>query len=119
VVNRLDLVPELPLASLKRRLDERLLSKNEKVVRRLKTKIEQRPCYSHVNTLVYIDRDGEITADADIEPWHTEAVARAIATRGHSFLEGITDHLIANYIRSLAGAVDPLQTGVRRRNHKK
>jgi hypothetical protein len=68
-----------------------------------------------VKTFVYIDRDGEITTDADIEPWHTHAVAQAIATRGKSFLEGITDHLIANYIRGLEGQISKKQTGVRRR----
>jgi hypothetical protein len=67
-----------------------------------------------VKTFVHIDRDGVITPDADVEPWHTHAVARAIATRGKSFLEGITDHLISNYIRGLEGHVSKKQTGVRR-----
>jgi hypothetical protein len=50
-----------------------------------------------------------------VEPWHTHAVARAIATRGKSFLEGITDHLISNYIRGLEGDVGTKPSGVRRR----
>jgi hypothetical protein len=56
-----------------------------------------------------------ITTDADVEPWPAHAVARAIATRGKSFHEGITDHLISNYIRGLEGEVGKKQTGVRRR----
>jgi hypothetical protein len=60
-------------------------------------------CYGHVKTFVYIDRNGVITEDPDVEPWHAQAVARAIATRGKSFLEGVTDHLISNYIRGLEG----------------
>jgi hypothetical protein len=68
-----------------------------------------------VKTFVYIDRDGAIIEDADVQPWHAHAVARAIATRGKSFLEGITDHLITNYIRGLEGEVSKKQTGVRRR----
>jgi hypothetical protein len=60
------------------------------------------PCYGHVKTFVHIGREGQITADAAVEPWHVDAVARAIATRGKSFHEGITDHLISNYIRALA-----------------
>ena len=68
-----------------------------------------------MNTFVYIDHDGVITPGADVEPWHAHAVARAIATRGKSFHEGITDHLIASYIRGLEGQVRKRQTGVRRR----
>jgi hypothetical protein len=101
VVNRLDIVPEVPLTSVKRLLPKRALSTNQKMLRRLEQMAEQAPCYGHVNTLVYIDRDGAIILDADIEPWHKQAVARAIATRGKSFLQGITDHLISNYIHGL------------------
>jgi len=64
---------------------------------------------------VYLDRDGEITLDAEVAPWHVDAVARALATRGKSFFEGITDHLIAGYIRGLEGEVAARRTGVRRR----
>jgi lipase (class 3) len=103
IVNRLDLVPEMPLASLKRLLPEKPRFTNEKILGRLKKMAARVPCYGHVKTLVYIDHDGEITTDADIRPWHTHAVARAIATRGKSFHEGITDHLITNYIRGLEG----------------
>ena len=116
VVNRLDLVPEMPMASLKRLLPEKPRFTNEKILRKLKEMAERVPCYGHVKTLVYIDRDGEIIQDADVEPWHTHAVARAIATRGKSFLEGITDHLITNYIRGLEGQTSRKQTVVRRRS---
>jgi hypothetical protein len=60
--------------------------------------------------------DGAVTVDAEVEPWSTYAVARAIATRGKSFLEGITDHLISNYIRGLEGEGGRRGAGVRRRN---
>jgi pimeloyl-ACP methyl ester carboxylesterase len=115
VVNRLDLVPEMPMASLKRLLPAKPRFTNEKILGQLKKIAERVPCYGHVNTLVYIDHDGEITPDADVEPWHAHAVARAIATRGKSFHEGITDHLITNYIRGLEGRVSTKQTAVRRR----
>jgi Lipase (class 3) len=115
VVNRLDLVPEMPLASVRRLLPEKPRLTNERIRGRLKRMAERAPCYGHVNTLVYIDRDGVITTDADVEPWHAHAVARAIATRGRSFHEGLTDHMITNYIRSLEGRVSRRQTGVRRR----
>jgi hypothetical protein len=115
LVNRLDLVPEMPLASLKRLLPEKPRLTNQKILGKLKAMAERVPCYAHVNTFVYIDRDGVITTDADVAPWHAHAVARAIATRGTSFLEGITDHMISNYIRGLEGHVGKKQTGVRRR----
>ena len=115
VVNRLDLVPEIPLASMKRLLPEKPRFTNEKILGKLKQMAARVPCYGHVKTFVYIDRDGEITIDADIEPWHIHAVARAIATRGKSFHEGITDHLITSYIRGLEGDIRGKQTGVRRR----
>jgi pimeloyl-ACP methyl ester carboxylesterase len=103
VVNGLDLVPEMPLASLKRRLPAQFRAANPKLALGLKRIARNVPCYGHVRTFVYIDRDGAVTIDADVEPWHAHAVARAIATRGKSFLEGLTDHLISNYIRGLEG----------------
>jgi hypothetical protein len=103
VVNRLDLVPEMPMASLTRLLPEKPRFTNEKILGKLRELAGRVPCYGHVKTFVYIDHDGAITPDADVEPWHAQAVARAIATRGKSFHEGITDHLIANYIRGLEG----------------
>jgi hypothetical protein len=116
VVNGLDLVPEMPLASMKRLLPAKPRFTNEKILDRLKRMARRVPCYGHVKTFVYIDRDGEITCDADVEPWHAHAVAHAIATRGKSFFEGITDHLISNYIRGLAGEVSNKRPGnVRRR----
>ena len=114
IVNRMDLVPEMPLASAKGLLPRGSRVTSEKILGKLHRLAERMPCYGHVNTLVYIDRDGEIMTDADVEPWHLHAVARAIATRGKSFHEGITDHLISNYIRGLEGRVGQ-QTGVRRR----
>ena len=115
VVNGLDLVPEMPLASAKRLLPDKPRFTNEKILGRLKRVAGRIRCYGHVKTFVYIDRDGVITMDADVEPWHAHAVAQAIATRGKSFLEGVTDHLITNYIRGLEGEVRRKQTGVRRR----
>jgi len=115
VVNRLDLVPELPLASLKRLLPDSLRLKSEKLHAQLEQIAARAPCYGHVKTLVYIDNDGTITPDANVEPWHIHAVARAIATRGRSFVEGLTDHMIRNYIRGLEGRASRRQTGVRRR----
>jgi hypothetical protein len=103
IVNRLDLVPEMPVASLKRLLPAKPRLTNDKILGGLKKLARRVPCYGHVKTFVYIDRDGEITINADVEPWHVHAVARAIATRGKSFHEGITDHLITNYIRGLEG----------------
>ena len=115
VVNRLDLVPELPMASLKRLLPAKPRFTNERVLGHLRRLADRVPCYGHVNTFVYLDRDGVITPDADVQPWHVHAVARAVATRGRSFHEGLTDHLITNYIRGLEGRVGRRQTGVRRR----
>jgi hypothetical protein len=115
VVNRLDLVPEMPLASVKRLLPERPRLTTDKILDQLRRMARKVRCYGHVKTFVYIDRDGVITEGADIEPWHIHAVARAIATRGKSFHEGITDHLITNYIRGLEGQIGKKQTGVRRR----
>ena len=115
IVNGLDLVPEMPLASVKRLLPAKPRFTNEKILGQLKRIARRVPCYGHVKTFVYIDRDGEIMTDADIEPWHAHAVALAIATRGKSFHEGITDHLIANYIRGLEGEVRKKHVSVRRR----
>jgi len=115
VVNGLDLVPEMPVASVKRLLPAKARFTNEKILDQLKRLAGRVPCYGHVKTFVYIDRDGVITTDADVEPWHAHAVARAIATRGKSFLEGVTDHLIANYIRGLEGQMRKKHTGTRRR----
>ncbi|MDB5326089.1 MAG: lipase class 3 [Phycisphaerales bacterium] len=115
IVNRLDFVPEMPLASVRRMLPAKPRFTNEKILGRLKELADRVPCYGHVNTFVYIDRDGHICTDADIAPWHAHAVQRAIATRGKSFLEGVTDHLISNYIRGLEGKIGKKQTGVRRR----
>jgi hypothetical protein len=115
VVNRLDLVPEMPLASLKRLLPARPRLMNEKILGQLKRMAGRVRCYGHVDTFVYIDHDGEVTIDADVEPWHAFAVARAMATRGKSFHEGITDHLIANYIKGLEGNRASSAAKVRRR----
>jgi hypothetical protein len=115
VVNGLDLVPEMPLASVKRLLPATPRFTNEKILGQLRRIAARVPCYGHVKTFVYIDRDGQVTTDADVEPWHTHAVARAVATRGKSFLEGLTDHMIANYIRGLEGRVETPQPGVGRR----
>jgi pimeloyl-ACP methyl ester carboxylesterase len=103
IVNGLDLVPEMPLASMKRLIPAKSRFTHPKILDQLKAFARRVPCYGHVKTLVYIDRDGEIIEDASVEPWHAHAVALAIATRGKSFHEGLTDHLIANYIRGLEG----------------
>jgi hypothetical protein len=114
IVNRLDLVPELPLASVRRLLPKKPRFTNEKILGKLKRMASRIRCYGHVKTFVYIDRNGEILLDADVEPWHTHAVERAIATRGKSFHEGITDHLISNYIRGLEGRPATSSVRVRR-----
>ena len=114
IVNRLDLVPEVPLASLKRLLPAKPRLTNEKILGGLKRIAARVPCYGHVNTFVYIDRDGVITTGAEVEPWHTHAVARAIATHGKSFHEGITDHLISNYIKGLEGETIATEAMIRR-----
>jgi triacylglycerol lipase len=116
IVNRLDLVPEMPMASLRRLLPATPGFIKERMLNRLQKLADRVPCYDHVKTFVYIDRDGVITTNADVEPWHRHAVARAIATRGKSFHEGITDHMISNYIKGLEGKIGKKQTGVRRRN---
>jgi triacylglycerol lipase len=101
VVNRLDLVPELPLASMRSLLPREPKPGARRFVENLGKLIDRVPCYGHVDTFVYLDRDGELTIGGNVEPWHAAAVARAIATRGGSFHEGITDHLITEYIRGL------------------
>src|SRR5256885_13313874 len=73
IVNGLDLVPEIPLASMKRLLPATPRFTNEKILGKLKEMARRVPCYGHVKTFVYIDRDGEITIDADVEPWHTRS----------------------------------------------
>jgi hypothetical protein len=100
---------------MKRLLPERPRLTNETILGGLKRIARRMPCYGHVKTFVYIDREGMITVDADVAPWPAHAVARAIATRGKSFLEGITDHLISNYIRALQGDVRPKHPEPRRR----
>ena len=115
IVNRLDLVPEMPLASVRKWLPEEPRFTNRKILGKLHELAGRVPCYGHVKTLVYIDLDGAVTIDADVQPWRTHAVARAIATRGKSFHEGITDHLITNYIRGLEGQAKIRSTRVRRR----
>jgi hypothetical protein len=107
VVNRLDLVPELPLASV-RKLVPKAAPRLRRLARRLR-------CYGHVDTLVYLDRDGTLHLGADVEPWASYAVARAIQTRGKSFLEGVTDHLISSYIAALEGRPGKRLTVNRRR----
>jgi hypothetical protein len=109
VVNRLDLVPEIPFASMKRMLPAKPRLTNEKILGKLHRLAERMPSYAHVNSLVYIDRDGAIRQDAEVSPWTAAAVRRAVATRGKSFMEGITDHLLSNYIRALdeRGADEP------------
>jgi hypothetical protein len=117
IVNRLDLVPEMPLPTLKPVLARKPQLTKHKLLRGIHRVIDRAPCYGHVKTFVYIDRDGQIIEDAEVEPWHAHAVARVIATRGKSFLEGITDHLISNYIRGLEGHVPKHPSRVRRRNN--
>lgn len=117
IVNRLDIVPEMPLASVRKFLPKQARLIKGKLRDGIKKLIDRVPCYAHVKTFVHVDHDGEITIDSEVEPWHRHAVARAIATRGKSFHEGITDHLIANYIRSLEGQVRKPHTGNRRRIH--
>jgi len=53
---------------------------------------------------------GRIIVDARVQPWHAEAVARAMAARGKIFLQGITDHLISHYIRGLQGGLKAKST---------
>ncbi len=116
VVNRLELVPEIPLPSTAGLIPgQSRRGKGKKVLGTIRRMVEQVPSHGHVDTFVYIAHDGVVTEDADVEPWHRHAVARAVATRGTSFLEGLTDHLIAKYIRGMEGQVDRKQTGVRRR----
>lgn len=112
VVNRLDLVPELPLASLERLIRAQPGSYNAWSM--LFGEADPATAYHHLKTLVYIDHDGAITLDAEIAPWHADAIAVSIATLGTSFFQGVTDHLITNYILGLAGQAQ-VRHAVRRR----
>jgi hypothetical protein len=105
VVNGLDIVPELPLASLKRLLPKTSRFVSEKILDKLERMADRAGCYGHVKMLVYIDRDGVITPDAHVAPWHAQSVAQAIANRGKSYLQGVKDHLITNYICGLRGQI--------------
>src|SRR4029079_8613706 len=98
-----DIVPEMPLASLKRLLPTEARFTNEKGLDKLKQMADRAGSYGHVTTLIYIDRSGVITLDANVSPWHAQAVTQAVATRGKTFVQGVKDHLISNYIRSLEG----------------
>ncbi len=118
VVNRLDLVPEMPLLSVNKMLPAKPRFTRGKLLAKLKTKTERLPCYGHVKTFVYIDMDGQIMTDPEVEPWHAHAVRRAISTRGKSFLEGLTDHLISKYIRGLEGRPTRKPSRARRRNRE-
>lgn len=115
VVNRLDLVPELPLAPVKSLLPENSAAASETKRSRLQRMTERFSRYHHVDTLVYIDHDDTITLNADITPWQAAAIQRAIATRGKSFLEGVANHMIVNYIRSLEAEAGARHAGIRRR----
>lgn len=115
VVNRLDLVPELPLAPVKSLLPENVAATSAAKPSRLKQLRERFSLYHHVDTLVYIDHDDTIALNANITPWQASAIERAIATRGKSFLEGVADHMIVNYIRSLEAEAGARRTGIRRR----
>ncbi|MGC3969253.1 MAG: lipase family protein [Pirellulales bacterium] len=113
VVNRLDFVPELPLASAKLLLPPQLRAKFDDLRGPLRIVAERIFDYGHVRTLVYIHGDHSIAIDADVRPWNVEAVATALADRGKTFLEGVTNHMIANYIRTLATEVDDQDAGSR------
>jgi pimeloyl-ACP methyl ester carboxylesterase len=116
IVNCLDIVPELPLASLKRLLPEKSPFVSEKVLDKFTQMADRAGYYGHVKMLVYIDRDGVITPDAHVAPWHAQTVAQAIATHGKSYLQGVKDHLISNYIRSLGGQISRKRADARRGN---
>ena len=116
VVYGLDVVPEMPMPSLTKAVPVKMRFASEKLLSKLMGIAERVPCYGHVNTFVYIDRDGVLTMNADIEPWHAHAVSRALATRGRSFHEGITDHLLGSYIRGLEGRPGKRVTTARRRS---
>lgn len=115
IVNRLDLVPEMPLPPLIKRLPAKPRVIKGRLLKKLKSRADRTPCYGHVKTFVYIDLDGQIITDAEVEPWRAHAIRRVISTRGKSFLEGLTDHLIARYIRGLEGQALPKLAKVRRR----
>ncbi len=115
IVNKLDVVPETPMSSLTKLLPAKPRFTNEKILSKLKELADRVPCYGHVNTLVHIDHDGVITPGADVQPWKNNALARAIASKGMSFHEGLTDHMISNYIKALEGKVRKKHSHVRRR----
>ena len=77
IVNRLDLVPEMPLSS-QRKLLHRTHASDENLLTHQAIRPASRA--DTLKTLVYIDRDGQIVPDADVEPWRVQS--RAIATRG-------------------------------------
>lgn len=101
LVNRLDLVPEMPLASVKRLLPATARFTNPKILAQIRRLAKQFPCYGHVKTLVYMDRGGVIGSDPELERWRARALAQALSTRGKSYVEGVKDHLIRSYIRGL------------------
>src|SRR5205085_2665270 len=68
IVNCLDLVPEMPLPTLKPVLAKKPELAKHKLLRGIRRAIDRAPCYGHVKTFVYIDRDGEIIEDAEVEP---------------------------------------------------
>jgi hypothetical protein len=115
IVNGLDLVPEMPLASVKRLLPSRPRLTNEKILAHLKKMAGRVPCYGHVKQLIHIGHDGQILHDLEMEPWHARAARHATDTRGKPFFQGIADHLIANYIRGLEAAPSTQRAETRRR----
>ena len=62
VVNRLDLVPELPLAPVKSLLPENSAAASETKRSRLQRMTERFSRYHHVDPLVYIDHDDTLAA---------------------------------------------------------
>jgi triacylglycerol lipase len=113
VVNGLDLVPEMPLASLKRLLPAKPRFTNERILRRAKQIAARVPCYGHVRTLVHLT-DGQILLNSRCTAWHAQAVRDAIDKRGKTFVTGITDHLMSSYIRKLESQPsDARSSGVR------
>ena len=101
VVNRLDMIPEYPVAA------QRTTSSGENrpvgagLLDAVKNLADDVFFYDHVQTLVHIGLDGCLTVGGEAHCWTTTALARAVATRGASFHEGLTDHLVSNYIRGL------------------
>lgn len=110
VVNKMDLVPEIPLAGFRRLLPDKPKFTNEKILGRLHKLAGRLPAYSHVPTFVYIDAAGALLTEPEIVRWHSADIAEALGSRGKLFVTGITDHLIGNYIRSLGSAPSPPST---------